>query len=398
MSVKPTILILMRYYLPGYKSGGPIRTVANMIDILAEYFNILIFTSDRDALDTEAYPNIKVNQWNKVGNAQVFYCSPEMMPFKLFKILKSTSFDIIYVNSFFDIFFSIFPIILRNIKLIPNKPLIIAPRGEFSKGAIKIKSTRKKLFILLIKALMIHKKLIWQASSEFEMQDIKRELGLIPKKIIIAPDIATNFKLHQKHQLYKFREKNVSLRLVYLSRITVMKNLHFALDILSEITNPICFDIYGPIDDLTYWNKCKKIMKSLPDNVKATYKGYIENSEVQNTIGRYDLFFLPTLGENYGHAIVEALSTGTPVLISDKTPWRNLETFKAGWNLPLDSKYAFIECIKKTSSLSEEEMLKWRNNVISYFNRVVNSPETIKANLDLFLNLEKMSNLDSKIL
>ena len=42
-------------------------------------------------------------------------------------------------------------------------------------------------------------------------------------------------------------------------------------------------------------------------------------------IARSDVFLLPTGGENFGHAIFEALSCGVPVLISDQTPWRGLE-------------------------------------------------------------------------
>lgn len=390
MTGKPTILILLRHYLPGYKSGGPVRTIANMIDIiLADYFNILIITSDRDALDKVAYPNVKVNQWNTVGKAQVFYCSPKRVTMKIFKILRKTPYDIIYINSLFDLTYSIFPIIARYLFLIPKRPLIIAPRGELSKGAIKIKSIKKKLFLLLSKLLGLHKKLIWQASSEFEKQDIERELGNMSKKIIIASDIANSLNFHNKKTPYKFRDKGSPLRLIFLSRITRKKNLHFALEILSGITIPICFDIFGPIGDTNYWEKCLKIIELLPNNVKVTYKGYIENSEVQNKMSLYDLFFLPTSGENYGHVISEALSAGTPVLISDKTPWRNLESHNAGWDLSLDLKDAFIECIEIASLVSEKDMLKWRSNVLSYFNKVVNTPQTIKANLNLFLDIIK---------
>jgi glycosyltransferase involved in cell wall biosynthesis len=43
------------------------------------------------------------------------------------------------------------------------------------------------------------------------------------------------------------------------------------------------------------------------------------------------------LSENFGHVMVEALSAGCPLIISDRTPWRDLETKHIGWDLPLDS-------------------------------------------------------------
>ena len=53
----------------------------------------------------------------------------------------------------------------------------------------------------------------------------------------------------------------------------------------------------------------------------------------------YHCLFLPSTGENYGHAIVEAFSAGLPVIISTLTPWKNLESQKVGWDIPLDKKH-----------------------------------------------------------
>ena len=63
------ILIIMGRYLPGYKDGGPIRSIKNLTDFLGKEYNFKILTCDRDHGDTEAYPNIKVNGWNRVGMA-----------------------------------------------------------------------------------------------------------------------------------------------------------------------------------------------------------------------------------------------------------------------------------------------------------------------------------------
>jgi glycosyltransferase involved in cell wall biosynthesis len=44
---------------------------------------------------------------------------------------------------------------------------------------------------------------------------------------------------------------------------------------------------------------------------------------------------LPTAGESFGYVIFEALAAGCPVLISDRTPWRDLDRSGVGWDLPL---------------------------------------------------------------
>ena len=56
---------------------------------------------------------------------------------------------------------------------------------------------------------------------------------------------------------------------------------------------------------------------------------------VVNYLRNADLFISTSFNENYGHSIVEALSVGVPVLISENNPWVNLEAYSAGYRLPL---------------------------------------------------------------
>ena len=95
------------------------------------------------------------------------------------------------------------------------------------------------------------------------------------------------------------------------------------------------FDIYGPPDPESYWHSCQSMLASLPENVKVEYRGNLPNERVPETLFGYDFFFLPTLCENFGHAIFESFSAGCPVLISDQTPWRNLTDRHLGWDISL---------------------------------------------------------------
>jgi len=68
--VKPVILTFVGCYLPGYRGGGPIRTIANMVDRLGDEFEFRIITMDRDLGDVKPYENVKVDSWNAVGKEQ----------------------------------------------------------------------------------------------------------------------------------------------------------------------------------------------------------------------------------------------------------------------------------------------------------------------------------------
>ena len=45
---KPLILVICDYYLPGFESGGAMRTIVNMVDRLADEFRFRIVTRDHD--------------------------------------------------------------------------------------------------------------------------------------------------------------------------------------------------------------------------------------------------------------------------------------------------------------------------------------------------------------
>ncbi|MBN8497849.1 MAG: hypothetical protein J0M32_13465 [Candidatus Accumulibacter sp.] len=83
----------------------------------------------------------------------------------------------------------------------------------------------------------------------------------------------------------------------------------------------------------------------------ASARGHCQQL-VHTVLPGYDRFFLPPFSENFGHAINEALSVGVPVLISDKTPWRNLQEKGMGWDLPLDNRRAFIEVIEVIEAMA----------------------------------------------
>lgn len=114
--------------------------------------------------------------------------------------------------------------------------------------------------------------------------------------------------------------------MIFLSRINPMKNLDFLLNRLKNIKSKFFLDIYGPIDDKVYWEKCKTLIKGLPSNIKVSYKGAIHSSRVNKIIMKYSFFILPTRGESFGHVIYESLAAGTPVIISNKTPWSHKQS------------------------------------------------------------------------
>lgn len=389
---KPIVLILLACYLPGYKSGGPVQSIANMVDRLGDQLDFHIITADRDLSDIKSYSNVVIDGWNMVGKAKVFYVSPKNISlFNLARLIRKTPHDVLYLNSFFEPYFTVRPLLARYFGMIPKRHTIIAPRGEFSVGALALKWWKKWPFISFIKVFEIYRDLVWHASSKYEADDIQRTLGIAPNHIVIAIVIASdlasfNINYDTAVEQQKCRALGNPLRLCFLSRITPMKNVDFALQVLAEVKVPVQFNIYGVIEDKIYWQYCQKLIQKLPPNIDVQYHGAIDHANVLQVLTTQDLFFFPTRGENYGHVIQEAMSSGLPVLISDQTPWRNLGALGVGWDLPLNSIKEFCAVIETQASLNCSAQKAQRLRVIQYAERIATDKGVISDNLNLFLS------------
>jgi glycosyltransferase involved in cell wall biosynthesis len=125
-------------------------------------------------------------------------------------------------------------------------------------------------------------------------------------------------------------------------------------------------------------------MATLPANTRVRYKGKIEHEGVAQVFAENDLFLFPTLGENYGHVICESLMSGCPVLISDQTPWRNLEAEGIGWDIPLDDAERFRSVLQQCVDGDDEWFAELSQRATHYASKRASDPGILNANRELF--------------
>lgn len=375
------IFIPADYYLPAFKAGGPIRTVSNIVSLLGKEIDFVLITRKFDIDGTPIHSSAE-KEWETVGNASVNYLSKDQLYiFNIMKIIRKTEYDVLYFNSFFSLLFTVIPLALRRFGLVPKNPAIIAPRGEFTTSALGIKKWKKRIYLTIAKNMGLFTDVIWQASSIFEEKEIKKVMG-DDVDVVVANDLIMPMEDLPMKQDPK---KKGELRIIFLSRISKMKNLVGALNILKNIhEGSIIFDIYGPIEDPVYWEECKSIINQLPSNITVNYKGEVPSEKVHSVMGQHDLFFLPTFGEGFGHVIIEALSSGCPVLISDRTPWRNLEQDKVGWEISLEKPEEFETKIKCCLNMSQEEHMELSKQARIYSSNLSNDIKSIEQHRLLF--------------
>jgi glycosyltransferase involved in cell wall biosynthesis len=354
--MKPRILVLAEYYLPGYRAGGPVRSVSNLVAQLYDDYEWLVVTRDRDHHTRTPYPGIVADRWTRVGPAAVFYSSPSSLGAGVIsRLLRETAHDAVYINSFFSPRFSVLPQWSRQLGLAPRRPLLLAPRGEFAPGALNLKSLKKRLYLKVARLTGSYADALWHASSEWEADDIARATGAPRSRIFVARNLAPlSDGATTKHDPEAARRRPGALRICYLARVARNKNLAYALEILSRIRCTVVFTIHGPQEDPAYWAECQTLIERLPPNIDVRNEGPVPHERVTATLAEHDLFFLPSAGENFGHVLVEAWTAGLPVLTSDRTPWRGLQTESVGWDLPLDDPIAFASVIEEVAQWPPE--------------------------------------------
>jgi glycosyltransferase involved in cell wall biosynthesis len=309
-------LIMSSGFEPGFRGGGPVRSVRHIVDTVSANVTVTLVTEDRDVGTPQPYPGLS-GTWVDRGRSRVFYL-PVRRPSRWLRLLRelhTQDFDVLYLNSLWSAPFSILPVVARRLGLIRARTVLLAPRGELSAGALTLK-TRKKLAFLRWWGPFLRKTgVLWHASTEREAADIR---ALFPDARIM---VILNGLTLPAEPLAVLAGNQGPARFVFVSRISPKKNLDLALTALQKVAHPVGLDIYGPIEDARYWSRCRRLIEHLPSHVRVSYMGDLTADRVPETFANYDAFLFPTRGENFGHVIAESLSASCPVVCSDQTPW-----------------------------------------------------------------------------
>ena len=380
METKRTkVLIFAEWFYPGYKAGGPITSITNFVDQLKKDLDLYVFTTDRDLGDNTKYSGVQTDIWENISGCHVFYTSPENLNRRTIKeVLDSVSPDIVYLNSMYSYYFTILPLIITKTGKQRLK-VILSPRGMLKPSAISHKKWKKKLFLILCRKIGLMRHIEFHATDIQESKDIKTVFGEA-----VQPLIMGNLPAIQSSFVQPPQKKPGELKLIFVGRVHPIKNLLYLLEAVRSSKVAILLTIVGPVEDEAYWRKCKQVISEFRADIKVREVPDINHEGVLNLVREHHVFVLPTAGENFGHAIFEALSVGRPVLISDQTPWRNLSDHKAGWDLSLTDKNQFTMTIDRAGEWENVELLLWCKGAWSYCSEYLRSNELRTRYLKLF--------------
>ncbi len=350
---KSTLLIFSDWFAPGYRAGGPIRSVVNLAKALQHDLRIFILTSNMDHLSDAPYPDLAPDEWISFDQKiQVFYASQARQSLKMVsKIIQEIKPDAVYLNSMYSKTFTLFPLWLL-FKGRMGCPVILAPRGMLKESALQFKNTKKRIFLQLFKGLKLHQKVQFHATTEEEARSVQKVFGPA-----VHPNVLQN--LPAAVAPYQPKEKKGPTRFVFVGRIHPIKGLDYLLHCLKEVAAPVQLTIAGNKEDAAHWKKCQSLINTLPPHISIHDVGEVPHHQLHALLQEQHFLTLPTQGENFGHAIFESLAAGLPVLISNQTPWRNLCPQNIGWDLPLHDESAYIEALNKAAGMDQVTYKQW---------------------------------------
>jgi glycosyltransferase involved in cell wall biosynthesis len=377
---KHKILVIQDYFLPGYRGGGSLRTVVNIVDRLAGDFEFDVVARDRDQDDTKPYPDLE-DGWMQREHCRVRYLPPNRItPRGLYRTAAGSDCGLIYFNSFFSKF-TVWLLALRRLGFLRDRPALLAPRGDLAANALALKGRKKSIYIRLARLLGLYRGITWHASSESERAEILR---FFDEPVEIAADLPAPPPDLDALPTPPPKRRG-ELRLVFLSRLARKKNLARAIEMAGRAEGDIVFDIYGTAEDPGYLAECNALIGKLPPNVRCAYRGPIRYEQVHQTLAKYHVFLFPTLNENFGHVILEALLARLPLVLSDQTFWRGLEHNGAGFDLPLSDDAGFDAAIRRFVEMDQDRYDEMSRNALNLAQAYLNDPKPVDDTRDMFL-------------
>jgi glycosyltransferase involved in cell wall biosynthesis len=240
-------------------------------------------------------------------------------------------------------------------------------------GALSQKSFKKKVYLGIWKMLGLHKKVAFHATDEEEEVFVKKVFGE-NVEVKVAGNFPNSFS-----EFATLRKVKNELKLATVALISPMKNILEVVRAVGSLQSAVGsgqlavgswqveYDIFGPVKDSEYWEKCKQVIDGMPANVKVSYHGPVSGEELELALINCHVFVLPSKSENYGHAIVEALSAGRPVITSENVPWKGLKDSHAGINVNMENENELSEAIRFFCEMDQDTLDEWSGGARRYF-------------------------------
>ena len=342
------LLIMASLFWPQKNSGGPPISIMNLVQSVKDRLDIYVISKNHEINDDQPLEGIAPG-WNQFDFGKALYTAKGEHTFgNITRLLEEVEPDVIYQNSFFSLD-DLLPVLVYK-KKHKNVKIIVAPRGEFYPERLQVGKPKKTVYGKFFRYSGLLKDVYFQGTGTEECMQEKAFLGIPDDHLLNIQNIS----LLDKGFHSEVEKKPNELKLVYIARIHPTKNLLKAIEWLGSLSGNIQYDIYGSVENELYWKQCQEAIAGLPQNITVRYMGVLNHDQISSTIAQYHVYYMPTTGENFGHSIVEAMLMGKPVVISDQTPWTDVNG-NGGFAISLSDEKGFTAALNELAEMDAEE-------------------------------------------
>lgn len=379
------ILIFNGFYYPAKNYGGPQTSIQNLVETCGDQHTFYVVSRNHD-FNSKVLFDVPVHQQVRVGKAIVIYvrdCDLNYSYSDMKSFIEDIRPDLIwFAGVLVPSKRVVGSIVARKLHI----PVLFSPRGEVNADHVSIKAWKKIPMLVMLRVFGIYRDAFFHSTCKDEYDGVFRFFR--PKKdhVFLVP----NIPLIKQPVLFSHHKVKGVLRCYFVSRIHPVKNLVYVIKALSLCYSEIVYDVYGPIEDTSYWADCGELISRLPFNVKVTYKGYLSREDLSRVIQSYDCLVFMSLNENYSHTIVESLSNSRPVIIGrGATPWDDIDG-KAGFVVSLEDPVQLAKILDEMASMDDAEYKRLVHSTSAYFDESELINTALRGHIEMFNSINEL--------
>lgn len=317
------VLHVMPSFLPATRYGGPIVSVHQLCRaLLAAGVSVEVFTTNADGsgdldvpvgrvVDCQGVPVTYHQRLPRTG-----YCISTSLALDIAR--RCGEFDLVHVTSTFS-----FPTLAAcSIARRARVPYVVSPRGSLMLQAVARKRWKKTPYWWAFERAGLHGAAALHATSDVERNGIRSVLPSSP--VFVVPNGVT-FEAPGRPVA---RQRDLVL---FLGRIHMQKGFDVLVPALSTLAlrRPgVRTILAGP--DAGARAEVESLLARCSPRPAVEWAGHVQGPRKAELLASASVLVMPSHGESFGQAIVEALAAGTPVVASRETPWEELERTGAG--------------------------------------------------------------------
>ena len=218
-------------------------------------------------------------------------------------------------------------------------PYIVSLRGELDGRRLRHKGFKKRIYRALLLDDMLRSANALHAVSAAECGHVRR-LG-IRAPVFVCPngvDLAALDERAPPDEQFLAEHRALQGRQVvlYLGRIDALKGLGVLAEAFVEVASArddAALLVAGRDEDHTLPG-VQRTLRNAGVSERVALAGFLTGRRKSAALARADVFVLSSYSEGFSNAVVEALATGLPVVISEQCNFPEVESAGAGFVVP----------------------------------------------------------------